>query len=352
MSKLCNEFDQDDYRNLPAQTAQQVIKQVFKCWKSYFKALKEFKQRPSKFFAKPKPPKYKKKDGFGLATFTNQQIKLKDGFIYFPKKTNIEPIKTKVNNICQVRITPQATCFVVEIVYEQSKFIHNDIEEKNVLALDLGINNFVATINNVEQQPFIINGGKIKAINAYYNRKKAKLMSFIGNKGTSNRIEKLTFKRNNLIENALHQTSAYIIKYCIQNNVGTLVVGKNDHWKSKAKMGKVNNQNFISIPHARFINKLSYKCELHNIKFVVQEESYTSKCDHLALEPIQKHETYLGKRVRRGLFKSSIGKNINSDINGAIGILLKSKVVQDGEKFIRSLLNTGLVSNPIKLNII
>ena len=140
LSKLLAEYNQEDYRALPTQTSQQVIKLLFKNWKSYFALLKEYKTNPTAFKGKPKPPKYKDKKGYGICIFTNQQVKLKDGYIRFPKQTNIAPLKTKVSNMAQVRIVPQATCFVIEVVYEQKSQQH-DVKKENFLSLDLGLNN-------------------------------------------------------------------------------------------------------------------------------------------------------------------------------------------------------------------
>ena len=92
-------------------------------------------------------------------------------------------------------------------------------------------------------------------------------------------------------------------------------------------MGRRTNQNFVSIPHARFIEMLSYKCELVGIQVILTEESYTSKCSFLDHEPIGKHEQYLGKRVKRGLFRSADGHHYNADVNGSLNIL--RKVVPD-----------------------
>lgn len=348
VSGLCAEYNQEDYRRLPAQTAQQVIKQVFDAWRSHWAALKERKRTPSKFMAKPKPPKYKDKQGYNVATFP-QNCSLKSGFMHFPKATKLPPIKTKVDNVCQVRIIPQATCFVIEIVYEKKEVMHENVKEGNALSIDLGLKNLITAIDNVGNRPFIINGGRTKSINAYFNKKKALLASYVGSRGTSNRIVGLTLKRSNKIENEMHQTSAFILKYCLANNIGTVVIGKNEHWKSKINLGKQTNQNFVSIPHAKLIDKIAYKLQLNGIKLIIQEESYTSKCDHLALEPIEKHEVYLGKRVGRGLFLSSTGKVLNADVNGAIGIMLKSKVIRECERFIRSITDTGIAFMPHKV---
>jgi putative transposase len=67
------------------------------------------------------------------------------------------------------------------------------------------------------------------------------------------------------------------------------------------------------------------------MEVVVVEESYTSKCDHLALEPMCHHDEYMGRRIKRGLFVSSTGKQLNADINGAIGILRKADAVTDAQ---------------------
>jgi len=347
LSKRLAILNQIDYRSLPIQTSQQVIKLLFKNWKSFYKAIKQYKIKPKLFKGRPKPPKYKDKDGKNIVIFTNQQVKIKNGFINFPKKTNLRFIKTKVDNLVQIRIIPQATCYVAEVVY--NKNIKNiELDDKFYLGIDLGLNNFVTCIDNTENESFIINGKTIKSNNQYFNKKKAKLMSFVRDKGTSNRIKRLTHKRNCKVEDYLHKSSRYIINYCIDNVIKTIVIGLNRQWKDKIKIGKRNNQSFVNIPHSKFIDKILYKAEEVGIKVIVQEESYTSKCDSLALEAIKKHNQYLGKRKRRGLFQSSIGKIINADINGALNIL--RKVI--GDSLVKEITNRGLVFNPVKLNIV
>lgn len=343
LTGLFAEFNDESYRALPAQTSQQIIKLMFKNYKSWYKARKEWMKNPSKFNARPKLPKYKKTSS--VVIFTDQQLKLKDGYIYFPKDV-ISPLKTKVDNVCQVRIIPQATCFIIEVIYEK-KEVQHDVKEENVLSIDLGLNNLIAATNNIGKTPFIINGKPIKSNNQFYNKTKAILMSYIGDKGTSNRIKKITFKRNNYIEDKLHKISRFIVDYCVENKIGTIIIGHNKEWKQKINIGKSNNQKFVLIPHSRLIDKIAYKSLLVGIKVKENEESYTSKCDSLALEPVEKQEVYLGKRAKRGLFLSSIGKSINADINGSINTA--RKVV--GDCFAKSIINSGLAFNPIKINI-
>jgi len=349
LSGLLAEHKQEDFKSLPAQTSQQVIKLLFKNWKSYFNAIKRYKNNSAIFSGRPKLPKYKDKNGYNVVIFTNQQLKIKEGFIYFPKQTGLSPLKTNIKSgLCQVRITPQATCFIIEVVYKQEIIKNNEIKKENFLSLDLGLNNLVTSVNNVGQKPFIINGKVLKSVNQMYNKTKAKLQSYIGNKGTSNRISKLTFYRNNFIEDKIHKSSRFIINYCIENKIGTIIVGHNKGWKDKINIGSSNNQKFVTIPHSKLIDKIKYKAELVGIDVIINEESYTSKIDHLAIEEMKHQENYLGKRKRRGLFQSSIKKLINADVNGAIGIA--RKVI--GDSVIKQIIDSGLAFNPIKIDIV
>jgi putative transposase len=348
LSSLLNEYKQEDFKSLPCSTAQQVIKLLFKNWNSYFKSIKDYNKNPSKYLGRPRIPKYIDPDGYYVCVFTTNQVKLKSGYVKFPKRTRIEPLKTKVDNIAQVRIVPQANCFVIEVIYDKKIEKNNEIKEENFLALDLGLNNLATSINNVGQKPFIINGKVLKSKNQIFNKTKAKLMSYVGNKGTSNRIKQLSLYRNNFIEDSIHKSSRFIIDYCIENKIGTIVIGKNKGWKDSINIGSVNNQKFVCVPHAKLIDKIKYKAELVGIKVIVHEESYTSKIDHLALEEMKKQENYLGKRKKRGLFQSSTKKLINADVNGAIGIARKVF----GDSVVKLIIDSGLAFNPVRINVL
>lgn len=328
---------------MPIQTSQQIIKLLYKNWDSFYKAIKDYWLNLGKYKGKPKLPRYKHKvKGRNILIFTNQQCKLKDGYIKFPKVTGIQLLKTKVTNIQQIRIIPQATCYVIEIVYK--KEVNNvELESNTYLGIDIGVNNLATCVNNIGLRPFIVNGRPLKSINQYFNKLKAKFMSYIGNRGTSNKIKKLNFKRNCKINDYLHKTSRFIINYCVEHKISTIVIGKNKKWKQDINIGKKNNQNFVLIPFSKLIKMLEYKGEEVGIEVKNREENYTSKCSFLDLEEIMKHTKYLGKRIKRGLFKSSLGKLINSDVNGAYNILRKEvpNLFKDGIE--------GLVLNPIKI---
>lgn len=347
-TKLCKE-NQFDFRNLPTAISQQVVTQVFSNIKGWIKAKKEFEKNPSKFRSKPKLPKYKKGKKQNMVVFTTSACRVKkDGCIHFIKNI-VQPIKIKIgdNKLCQVRIIPQATCYVVEVIYEK-KEQDLSLNKDNVLSIDLGLNNLCSCVNNVDKQPFIVNGRVMKSFNQWYNKRKAKLMSFAGDKGTSKRLRQLNNYRNFWIEDHIHKISRYIVNYCVDNNIGSLVVGLNKGWKQEINLGKKTNQKFVEIPFSRLIDKISYKCKLVGISFCLSEESYTSKVDHLAFEELGKHDVYLGKRKKRGLFQSSVNKLINADINGAIGI--GRKVF--GDSYVNRIIDSGLAFNPVRVNIV
>ena len=144
----------------------------------------------------------------------------------------------------------------------------------------------------------------------------------------------------------LHKTSRFIVDYACEHGIGTIIIGKNVGWKNGINLGKATNQKFTQIPFDKLIQQIQYKAEEKSIQVILTEENHTSKIDHLALEEIKHQENYLGKRVKRGLFKSSTNKILNADVNGAIGIA--RKVIGDG--FLQDLIGRGLAFNPIKIN--
>lgn len=133
----------------------------------------------------------------------------------------------------------------------------------------------------------------------------------------------MTLKRNQKMDYYIHTASRFIINKLLERGVNHLIIGKNKGWKQQINLGKRTNQHFVQVPHSRLIDQLKYKAKLLGIKVTITEESYTSKCSFLDLEPIKKHDTYLGRRVKRGVFQSANGRRYNADLNGALNILRK-----------------------------
>ncbi|MEA5577403.1 transposase [Anabaena sp. UHCC 0451] len=316
----------NDYKALPSKVAQLVFKQVDKCFRSYQEAKKEYNLNPEKFLGKPKLPKYKhKQKGRNVLTFNNQAVSkkaLKQGFISLSGLPIL--VKTKLTQIEEVRIIPKNNVYVIEAVYEQEETTI-EVNNNRMAAIDIGLNNLATVSSNcLDFKPFIVCGKAIKSGNQFYNKVKASLQSQLPkNQKSSRKIESLTLKRNNKVDYYLHTASRFIINQLVSQNITHLIIGKNENWKQSINLGSKTNQNFVNIPHGRFIQQLEYKAKLVGIKVQMTEESYTSKCSFLDFEPIKKHEQYLGKRVKRGLFKSKSGQTYAADLNGSLNILRK-----------------------------
>ncbi len=315
------------YQNLPSQTAQQILMQVDRNWKSFFRAMREWRKDPKKFLGRPKPPSYKQKDGENLLVFTNQQCRIRNGHLYFPKKTGLNPIKTRIKEkLCHVRIVPKGIYYMLEIVYEKEE-TDLGLNKERVVGIDIGLNNIVTLANNAGLPPAIIKGGAVKSINQYYNKLLARYKHKKDKQGLfheTKRLKKITRKRNNLIGDKFHKISRKVINYCITHDFGTIVVGYNPGWKQKIKLRKRVMQQFVQLPYHSLIGKISYKAQLVGIEVILCEESYTSKCSFLDQERIGKHDTYCGKRISRGLFRSKEGKVLNADVNAAYNIIRKA----------------------------
>ncbi|MEG4630870.1 transposase [Microcoleus sp. AR_TQ3_B6] len=324
------------YKDLPAKVSQQVLMILDKNWKSFFEAVKAYKTQPTKFTASPKLPKYKDKiKGRNILVYTIQAVsskQLKKGIIKL-SGTEIS-IKTKVKpeRVCQVRLVPKCDSYVIEVIYNEPESTLDENPKNFVASIDLGLNNLVAlTSNQPGFTPLLINGRPLKSINQFYNKRKAQLQSQLkrGRK-TSSRIQRLTRCRNQKVDNYLHHTSRKIVDLLVAKQIETLVIGKNVQWKNESNLGKQTNQNFVNVPHARLIEMLEYKAQLVGVKVLQQEESYTSQSSFLNLDPIPVYGQtgndviFSGKRIKRGLYKTSVGQLINSDVNGAYNILRKA----------------------------
>ncbi|NJS11541.1 MAG: IS200/IS605 family element transposase accessory protein TnpB [Microcoleus sp. CSU_2_2] len=322
------------YKALPAKVSQQILMVLDRNWQSFFEAVKAYKADASKFTGRPKLPKYKDKvKGRNLLVYTLQAMssqQLKKGIIKLSGTDFL--IKTQVNpeRICQVRVVPKCDSYVVEVIYNEPESTINDANF--VASIDLGLDNLVAlTSNQPGFIPLLINGRPLKSINQFYNKRCSRLKSQLkGNRQTSPRMQRLNRCRNQKVDNYLHHTSRLIINLLTVQQIGTLVIGKNAQWKTGIELGKPTNQNFVSIPHSRLIEMLEYKARLVGITVIVQEESYTSRSSFLGLDPIpvygktDKDPVFTGKRIKRGLYKTSTGRLINSDVNGSYNILRKA----------------------------
>ena len=334
MKKTLNLEGQCNYKLLKSQCSQQVLRVLDKNIKAYCKSIKDWKKHSEKYKGMPKMPHYRKRGGMFNLYYTNQSCSIKDGRIRLSKDLFIaipqwEKYGDRLKSFHQVRLIPNSRNIKVEIVYEK-EIEQADVDKKKYASIDLGLDNLATMVTS--EGCTIYSGKYLKSYNNHFNKTLSHLQSIKdlqGIKRTTRRITRMYDKRDRYFEDAFHKVSRQIVDTLVREHIGTLVVGYNAGWKQKTDMGKKNNQKFVQMPFARLVDYLRYKCEMIGIEFFAHEESYTSKCDALALEKIGKHESYLGRRVKRGLFRSSTGKMINADQNGALNIL--RKVVGDSE---------------------
>ncbi|MFX1319442.1 MAG: RNA-guided endonuclease InsQ/TnpB family protein [Promethearchaeota archaeon] len=311
------------YRNLPLQTAQQVLRRLDQNWKAFFITLKDWKIHPEKYLGRPRLPRYKPKNGETLIIFTNQQCNIKNGLLWFPKKAHLLPIKTRIRgSFRHVRIIPKGNHYILEIVYEKNP-IDLELDSSRVISIDLGLNNLVTVVNNAGLKPWRVKGGVIKSVNQYYNKERARLISIRDKQGLgfqTRRLQRLLLKRTNKIIDFFHKVSRQIISYCMVHGFGAIVVGYNPMWKQYIGLGKRINQNFVGIPFLTLVRQIKYKAKMVGIDLILVDESHTSKVSFLDEEPIKHQHSYIGKRIERGLFRSSKGHIINADVNGGYNI--------------------------------
>ena len=353
----------ENYKTLNSNMSQQILKEVDGSFKSFFNLLK--KKNKGMYNAKVKLPSYLPKNSF--TTLVIGFVRLNEDTLVIPYsnsfKKNHKKISIKIppilldKKIKEIRIIPKfnARFFEVQYTYEVQEEQRN-LDKNHALAIDFGINN-LATCVTSKGRSFIIDGKKLKSINQWFNKENARLQSIkdkqkYGKKPTL-RQKYLYSSRNNKVNDYMSKTARKIINYCLENNIGTLVCGYNETFQRNSNIGKANNQTFVNIPFGKLREKLEYLCKLYSLKFVEQEESYTSKSSFFDMDILPKFEedkpqtySFLGKRIKRGLYQTSKGYILNADVNGALNILRKSNVVD-----LEVLYSRGEVDTPVRIRI-
>lgn len=354
----------ENYKLLNSNMSQQILKEVDGVFKSFFGLIKLAKIGRYDFRT-IKLPKYLKKDGY--MTLIIGFIRLNDSELIIPYsnsyKKSHKPVKIKIppilkdKNIKEIRIIPKnnARFFEIQYTYEVEE-LKRELNNNNTLAIDLGLNNLATCVTN-QGHSFIIDGKRLKSINQWYNKENTKLQSIKDKqkiKGITNKQAIITNNRNNAVNDYINKTCRYIINYCLEKDIGNLVVGYSETLQQNINLGKKTNQNFVNIPVGNIKEKLEYLCEFYGINFTKQEESYTSKASFFDQDDIPKYNAdnpkeynFSGKRVKRGLYKTKAGYCLNADVNGALNIMKKSSVVD-----LKILYSSGEVDTPKRIRIV
>lgn len=353
-----------NYKMLNSNMTQQILKEVDGSFKSFFGLIKLAK-RGKYNYRDIKLPNYLPKDGF--STLIIGFVRIKENKLTIPysnafrkEHKSIEiniPPKLINKKIKEIRIIPKskARFFEIQYIYEVEE-VQSNLDTKQALAIDFGINN-LATCVTSQGKSFIIDGRKLKSINQWYNKENKRLQRIKDKQGYkanyTNRQLKNVTKRNNKINDYMNKTARLIISYCLEHNIGNIVCGYNETFQRYSNLGKKNNQSFTHIPFGKLREKIEYLCNLYGIAFTKQEESYTSKASFFDKDNIPlynddnpKEYVFSGKRIKRGLYKTKDGKLLNADVNGALNILSKSKVVD-----LKVLYSRGDLDTPIRIRV-
>lgn len=387
IDKILRQMNEENYQQLPKQTAQQTLKVLHQNWQSFFKSIKDYKQDPHRYTGRPKPPKYRTSGGLNQIILTNQQCKIKDNTLHFPKVFDGLQFKCfQAENLTEVKIIPNTIKGFDVVVGYKVEDVTLKQNNNHYLSIDLGLDNFIAMTSNQGLTPILVNGKGLKAKNQYFNnalllsklelercqngidysvkrqierlktegimknlyQSDFEMFSELVKQNKTNktnkskqymtkRMQQLYRKRHNQIMDYFHKVSRFIVDYCVKYNISQVIIGHNKGQKQQSKI-----KHFNQIPIFKFINLLEYKLREVGIILHRVEESYTSGTSFLDDEQPNKSNYDKNRRVQRGLFKSSKGL-INADVNGALQIMKKYdnniKVKWDNNYF-----------NPIKIS--
>lgn len=229
------------YKILPAHTAQHTLKLLTRNWKSFRQARKEYKVHPQVFLAKPRPPKYKAKNGQQIAIFTNQQVRIEGRKLIFPRKV-LFSIKTRLietTKVKEVRIIPRALGYTIEIVY--TKLVPNaEVSGKNIGAIDLGITNLITYVDNINSRPIVVKdeGKGIKSIIQFYLKEGKKIQQkYAQQQGKQlkqqnnlvygSRFHKIRETKRKKVRNWIHQMGKQFVDYWVEKGIQRVIIGYN-----------------------------------------------------------------------------------------------------------------------------
>ena len=324
----------DFFAGLPMQSAQAAVKHACSDFQNWLSALKKYKQNPALFTGKPRMPGYCKGDITTL-TLTNQDAVIYGDELKLPKtKQRLRIRKRHSARLQEVKVCPVSGGYDILLVYQVKE--PSAETGTHSAAVDFGVDNTMAVVADTGKS-ILFKGRFIKSVNQYFMKKKAERISLMSRgKETTERVwskylDRLSAYRTSYIRDCFHKMSRKLLVWCQRNDIGYLVLGSNKFWKQKADIGKQNNQNFVSIPFEMLKSMIELKACEYGVTVVRNEESYTSKASFLDSDDIPvyvegdetKHR-FSGKRIQRGLYRSSDGTVLNADINGAANILRKA----------------------------
>jgi len=327
-------------QSMPSVPAQQTLMSVTEALKSY-QELKQMYFRGELDF-KPKVPDYL--DGIKLfkVAYPNsgaQRPKLVNGQLKFSLGRTIKrwfgidelflpmPSNVEFSKVKEFTILPKNGAFYLELSYEM-ELQHHELDINQALSIDLGIDNLAACVDTLGNS-FLVDGRVMKSMNQLWNKLVSTYKEGKPQDYWDEWLDKITRKRNHQMKDGVNKAAKLIINHCLEHGIGTLVVGWNKGIKDEVNMGATSNQKFVQMPLAKLKERLRQLCQLHGIRFVETEESFTSTSSYLDGDSLPTYGVDLngwkasGKRISRGLYRTATGLIINADLHGAVNTLKK-----------------------------
>ena len=157
-------------------------------------------------------------------------------------------------------------------------------------------------------------------------------------------MKNLTIHHSNYVKDYINKAVKQLIEKAKSLKVGRIVIGYNKGFKSKGiknemltkKEKKVVNQNFTQIPLFKFKEKIKQVSKKEGIECMEINESYTSLASFYDGNECKYGENFTGKRVKRGMYITREGKEVNADVNAALNILNKSNSNNNKISYLRS----------------
>lgn len=340
------------YKNLPSQTAQEVLKMLDESWRSYFELKK------TNGIDNPNPPGYKHSNfnirylnnGFKVIDRTIRMSVPRNQKAYILQNHNIaidylyiripKEYKDIEGNIKVIEIIPMPKTkrYVVRIIIELPEVMKKE-DNGRYMAIDLGVNNLITCFTSAGKS-IIVSGRQLLSLNRYYDKKIGYYQSISyadqvksGEKHPrdSRRIQKLYEKRRKQVLHLLHAATKHVIDFAEREGITKIIIGDITHIRENKNLGRVNNQKFHKWPYGKITEMLRYKAEDKGIRIEFQEESYTSQCSPDAPE-VSMEYAQKSNRKHQGLYVAN-GKAYNADCVGAYNIL-KKYLCRNGHKTI------------------
>ncbi len=329
------------FKSLPSQTAQEVCKLLDKAWRSFY-ALKK-----SGGIENPRPPRFKQ-EGIAITYMQNgirheegsSQVRLSlskqlkeymaDTYGIYDKYLYLENgIFQNMDSIKQIRIYPpdEKGKSLLIVIYEVADTPHLP-DNGHYLCIDLGLHNLMTCFDSAGKS-FIV-GRKYLNICQRYDKEIARVQKQWGRCQVARKITypkpskhllHLYQKKRTHIWDYLHKVTHYIAEYCLEQKISVVVIGDMKSIRKGKNLGRLTNQKLHSLPYAKIYQMLEYKLSQNGIRFIKQEESYTSQCPPDSAS-VSKEYAQKKNRIYRGLYQD--GKKIyHADAVGAYNILRK-----------------------------